>query len=202
MIPKIQKITEVTIQSIFDWHKEQKPSQNPYPESDFLYLIYKKNQIDTIQWHIEDEIRRPDLPPVELVKFKREIDKLNQDRTDTVELLDDMLFQIFKDIKKVENARMNSETPAWLLDRMSILELKIYHMDEQASRKDAEVLHIKKCKEKSEILLDQRKDLQQCFEDLTDDLYSGKKYMKVYRQMKMYNDEKLNPSLYTKNKIL
>ena len=98
MIPKIQKITEVTIQSILDWHKEQKPSQNPYTESDFLHLIYKKNQIDTIQWHIEDEIRRPDLPAEELVKFKREIDKLNQNRTDTVELLDDMLFQIFKDI--------------------------------------------------------------------------------------------------------
>jgi len=201
MIPKIQKITEVTIQSIQDWHKDLKPSNNPYPESDFLHLIYKKNQIDTIQWHIEDEIRRPDLPAVELVKFKREIDKLNQDRTDTVELLDDRLFQIFKECKRQENAKMNSETPAWLLDRMSILELKIYHMDEQANRKDAELSHINKCKEKLEILLDQRKDLQQCFEDLTDDLYSGKKYMKVYRQMKMYNDEKLNPSLYTKNKI-
>ena len=201
MIPKIQKITEVTIQSILDWHKQQKPSQNPYPESDFLHLIYKKNQIDTIQWHIEDEIRRPDLPAEELVKFKREIDKLNQNRTDTVELLDDMLFQIFKDIKKVENARMNSETPAWLLDRMSILELKIYHMEEEANRKNADSIHINKCTEKLNILLEQRKDLQKCFEDLTDDLYSGKKYMKVYRQMKMYNDEKLNPSLYNKNKI-
>jgi hypothetical protein len=201
MIPKIQKITEVTIQSIQDWHKDLKPSNNPYPDSDFLHLIYKKNQIDTIQWHIEDEIRRPDLPAVELVKFKREIDKLNQDRTDTVELLDDRLFQIFKECKRQENAKMNSETPAWLLDRMSILELKIYHMNEQANRNDAELSHINKCKEKLEILVDQRKDLQQCFEDLTDDLYSGKKYMKVYRQMKMYNDEKLNPSLYTKNKI-
>ena len=201
MIPKIQKITEVTIQSILDWHKEQKPSVNPYQESDFLHLIYKKNQIDTIQWHIEDEIRRPDLPAEELVKFKREIDKLNQNRTDTVELLDDMLFQIFKDIKKDENARMNSETPAWLLDRMSILELKIYHMEEEANRKNADSIHINKCTEKLNILLEQRKDLQKCFEDLTDDLFSGKKYMKVYRQMKMYNDEKLNPSLYNKNKI-
>jgi hypothetical protein len=201
MIPKIQKITEVTIQSILDWHKEEKPSNNPYPENEFLYLIYKKNQIDTIQWHIEDEIRRPDLPAEELVKFKREIDKLNQDRTDTVELLDDTLFLIFKDIKKEENARMNSETPAWLLDRMSILELKIYHMEEQANRKDAETSHISKCKEKLNILLEQRKDLQKCFDDLTDDLYNGRKFMKVYRQMKMYNDEKLNPSLYNKNKI-
>ncbi len=200
MIPKIQKITEVTIQSILDWHKEEKPTHNPYPENEFLHLIYKKNQIDTIQWHIEDEIRRPDLPAEELVKFKREIDKLNQDRTDTVELLDDTLFLEFKDIKKEENARMNSETPAWLLDRMSILELKIYHMEEQANRKDAEPSHISKCKEKLSILLEQRKDLQKCFEDLTDDLYSGKKFMKVYRQMKMYNDEKLNPSLYNKNK--
>ncbi len=200
MIPKIQKITEVTIQSILDWHKEEKPTHNPYPENEFLHLIYKKNQIDTIQWHIEDEIRRPDLPAEELVKFKREIDKLNQDRTDTVELLDDTLFLEFKDIKKEENARMNSETPAWLLDRMSILELKIYHMEEQANRKDSEPSHINKCKEKLNILLDQRKDLQKCFEDLTDDLYSGKKFMKVYRQMKMYNDEKLNPSLYNKNK--
>ncbi|NBU99672.1 MAG: DUF4254 domain-containing protein, partial [Spirochaetia bacterium] len=187
MIPKIQQITEVIVNSIQNWHKDQKPTINPYPESDFLHLIYKKNQIDTIQWHIEDEIRRPELPAIELVKFKREIDKLNQDRTDTVELLDDRLFQIFKDIKRQDNARMNSETPAWLLDRMSILELKIYHMDEQVNRKDADLSHINKCKEKLEILLDQRKDLQQCFEDLTDDLYNGKKYMKVYRQMKMYN---------------
>ncbi len=200
MIPEITKITNTMIDSILDWHRADQPTPNPYPEEDFLHLIYKKNQIDTIQWHIEDEIRRPDLPPEELVKFKREIDALNQQRTDTVELLDDKIFQIYKDIPKVPHSRMNSETPAWLLDRMSILELKIFHMQEQVDRKDTTPEHHKKCSEKLAILLDQRLDLQTCFRELTDDLSSGKKYMKVYRQMKMYNDDKLNPSLYKSQK--
>jgi hypothetical protein len=200
MIPDIQEITNAMKSSILDWHKESLPSQNPFKEGDFLYLVYKKNQIDTIQWHIEDEIRRPDLPPSELVTFKREIDKLNQDRTDTVEILDDLIYSLYKDVPKISSAKMNSETPAWLLDRMSILELKIYHMEEQVNRTDTSPEHKNKCKEKWNILLEQRLDLQNCFRELTDDLSSGKKFMKVYRQMKMYNDEKLNPSLYNLKK--
>lgn len=196
MIPDIQQITNAMKASIQDWHKESNPSQNPFKEGEFLYLIYKKNQIDTIQWHVEDEIRRPDLPPPELVKFKREIDKLNQERTDTVEIIDDLIYSIYKDVQKISSAKMNSETPAWLLDRMSILELKIYHMEEQVNRLDTTPEHKNKCIEKLNILLEQRSDLQICFKELTDDLFSGKKFMKVYRQMKMYNDEKLNPSLY------
>lgn len=197
MIPDINKITDTMIQSIQDWHKQLKPSPNPHTDP-FLNLIYKKNQIDTIQWHVEDEIRRPDLPPSELVKFKREIDALNQERTDTVELLDDRFLLAFQDIPRLESARMNSETPAWLLDRMSILELKIYHMEEQTLRTDTDAIHIETCKTKLHILLTQRSDLQTCFRELVEDLGSGKKFMKVYRQMKMYNDEKLNPALYGK----
>jgi hypothetical protein len=200
MIPDIQEITNAMKSSIQDWHKESLPSQNPFKEGEFLYLVYKKNQIDTIQWHIEDEIRRPDLPPSELVTFKRDIDKLNQERTDTVEILDDLIYSIYKDVPKISSAKMNSETPAWLLDRMSILELKIYHMEEQVNRSDTSPEHKNKCKEKWNILLEQRLDLQNCFRELTDDLSSGKKFMKVYRQMKMYNDEKLNPSLYNLKK--
>jgi hypothetical protein len=140
------------------------------------------------------------LPASDLVKLKREIDKLNQERTDTVEILDDLIYSYYKDTPKTSSARMNSETPAWLLDRMSILELKIYHMEEQVNRNDTSPEHKNKCAEKLNILLEQRSDLQNCFNDLTDDLSSGKKYMKVYRQMKMYNDEKLNPSLYNLKK--
>jgi len=197
MIPDINKITDTMIQSILDWHRNLKPTENPH-EDIFLYLIYKKNQIDTIQWHVEDEIRRPDLPPTELVKFKREIDALNQERTDTVELLDDRFLIAFQDIPRLESARMNSETPAWLLDRMSILELKIYHMEEQTQRRDTDPNHIESCRAKLKILLSQRADLQTCFRELVDDLENGRKFMKVYRQMKMYNDEKLNPALYGK----
>ena len=196
MIPDIEKITTTMIHSIEDWHKTNKPSKNPYEEDSFLFLIYKKNQIDTIQWHIEDEIRRPDLSPSKLVELKREIDKLNQERTDTVEVLDDLFMNYYRDIPRQKNARINSETPAWLLDRMSILELKIYHMQEQIDRKDVTPEHIQKCTEKLNILLEQRKDLQTCFVELNDDLNKGIKIMKVYRQMKMYNDAKLNPSLY------
>lgn len=198
MIPDIQNITNTMVQSILDWHKDLSPAVNPYDSNSFLYLIYKKNQIDTIQWHVEDEIRRPDLPASELVKLKREIDKLNQERTDTVELLDDQFLNAFRGITLQNNARMNSETPAWLLDRMSILELKIYHMDEETRRRDAGEKHIETCTTKLQILLTQRLDLQTCFSELVDDLKVGKKFMKVYRQMKMYNDEKLNPALYGK----
>lgn len=184
--------------SVEDWHKEEKASPNPYPESSDESLFYKKNQIDTIQWHVEDEIRRPDLPDFELVQFKRKIDALNQERTDLVEQIDDRISAQFATVERKPNARMNSETPAWLIDRMSILELKIYHMDEQTRRKDVGQEHIETCKRKLAVLLEQRKDLSVCLDELLDDLSKGDKFYKVYRQMKMYNDKSLNPSLYTK----
>ena len=198
MIPNSDQLVSVMIQSVIDWHKELKIHSNPHKEGSLEFLIYKKNQIDTVQWHVEDEIRRPDLPDSELVKFKRQIDALNQERTDTVELLDDLFYAMYKDVPKKEKSRMNSETPAWLIDRMSILELKIYHMKEQTERKDASAEHIEKCSAKLAILISQRSDLKTCLSELMDDLASGDKFMKVYRQMKMYNDQNLNPSLYQK----
>ena len=194
-----KNIVDIFIQSVKDWHKNEKPSGNPYKSSP-EDILYKKNQIDTIQWHVEDEIRRQDISDSELVGFKRQIDKLNQERTDTVELLDDLVFEKYRDVKKSADAKMNSETPAWLIDRMSILELKIYHMEEQTARKDASAEHVEQCANKLKILLEQRKDLSVCLDDLFSDLASGKKFMKVYRQMKMYNDKNLNPSLYQKTK--
>lgn len=188
--------------SVSDWHKEQSPHANPYPENSIESILYQKNHIDTIQWHIEDEIRRPDIALEEVVALKRRIDKLNQDRTDMVEKLDDFVIDLFKEIKPKANARLNSESPAWLLDRMSILELKIFHMEEQVGRTDeaATKEHIAKCQAKLDILLDQRADLKVCLDELLLDYANGDKRVKVYRQMKMYNDQNLNPSLYKTQK--
>ncbi|TGJ99218.1 DUF4254 domain-containing protein [Leptospira semungkisensis] len=191
-------VVEIFKKSVQDWHKAEATSTNPHPDSSLEFLFYKKNQIDTIQWHVEDEIRRPDLPDSELVKFKRKIDALNQERTDLVEQIDDRISAMFQSVVRKPNARMNSETPAWLIDRMSILELKIYHMDEQTRRTDVSQEHINTCKNKLSVLLEQRKDLALCLDELMDDLSKGDKFYKVYRQMKMYNDKNLNPSLYTK----
>lgn len=192
------KVVEIFKNSVTDWHKEEVLSPNPFPQSSLEFLFYQKNQIDTIQWHVEDEIRRPDLPDKELVQFKRKIDALNQERTDLVEQIDDQISAMYKSVERKQNARMNSETPAWLIDRMSILELKIYHMKEQTERKDVSPEHIQTCQNKLNVLLEQRTDLSKCLDELLDDLSKGDKFYKVYRQMKMYNDKNLNPSLYTK----
>ena len=186
--------------SISDWHINLSPSTNPYAKDSMEYILYSKNQIDTIQWHVEDEIRRADIPDSDIAKLKRQIDALNQERTNLVEVLDDYFFNLYKSVKVKPNARMNSETPAWLIDRMSILELKIYHMKEQTERKDADETHINQCKNKLNILLEQRIDLFKCLSELLEDLNSGEKFMKVYRQMKMYNDKNLNPALYANEK--
>ena len=149
---------------------------------------------------MEDEIRRADIPDSDIAKLKRQIDALNQERTNLVEVLDDYFLNLYKSVSLKPNARMNSETPAWLIDRMSILELKIYHMKEQTERTDVDQSHINQCKTKLEILLEQRKDMSNCLLELLNDLRDGNKYMKVYRQMKMYNDKNLNPSLYANEK--
>jgi len=198
-----KQANDIFKESIKNYHKTDDINfqiQNPYSPDTINNLLYLKNWIDTVQWHLEDEIRSPHISSSELVNIKRRIDKSNQDRTDTVEKIDDWLLEEFKNIKPKENARMNSETPAWLLDRMSILQLKIYHFKEQTERKEASEEHILKANKKLEILLDQEKDLIQCFDELIDDFKKGEKFMKVYRQMKMYNDPNLNPILYSDNR--
>lgn len=175
------------------------PIKNSFPEGSFEHLLYLKNWIDTVQWHLEDIIRVPDINPIAAIAIKRRIDASNQHRTDLVEQLDDWFLKIFAAVKPLPNAGLNTESPAWVLDRMSILCLKIYHMQEQVGRTDASAAHIAKCQSKLQILLEQQTDLGKSLEEFLADISAGRKYMKVYRQMKMYNDEDLNPALYNKS---
>ena len=186
-------------QSIDDYHLHDHvdtPIKNPFPAGSFNALLYGKNWIDTVQWHLEDLIRVPTIDPVEALKIKRRIDKSNQDRTDMVEKLDDYFLGEFKHVKPQQGTRINSETPAWLLDRMSILMLKIYHMKEQTERKDVGADHVKTTNAKLAVLMEQKSDMQHAYDELIDDVGHGKRRFKVYRQMKMYNDATLNPMLY------
>lgn len=173
------------------------PINNPFAADDIAFLLYQKNWIDTVQWHLEDIIRSPTIRPDELVAIKRRIDQSNQDRTDTVEQMDGWFFEQFRGITAKPHARLNSETPAWLLDRMSILQLKLYHFQEQVDRPSVSDEHRRKAQQKLAVLLEQEQDLARCFDELLDDIRSGDRYMKVYRQMKMYNDPTLNPILYS-----
>ena len=151
-----------------------------------------------MQWHFEDIIRDPHIDPSEALSLKRRIDRSNQDRTDLVEQIDSYFRQYFSDVKPLPNATINTESPAWAVDRLSILALKIYHMREQAERHDASQEHIAKCKAKLAVLEEQQVDLSTAIDQLLDDIKAGRKYMKVYRQMKMYNDPDTNPVLYQK----
>jgi len=183
--------------AIQDYHlKDDVDQQMINPNGGIEGLLYMKCWIDTVQWHLEDIIRSPNLGADRFIETKRRIDKSNQERTDAVEKLDDYFRDLLKDAQIEPGARMNSETPAWLLDRMSILQLKIYHMREQTMRSDVDATHKESCTQKLRILLEQRDDLALCFDQLIGDLLKGIKFMKVYRQMKMYNDPKLNPVLY------
>lgn len=189
--------------SIDDYHitdDVDAPFKNPFPLNSFEALLYYKNWIDTVQWHLEDIIRKPEIDPAEGIAIKRRIDKSNQDRTDMVEKVDDQFLAKFKNVVPKASARMNSETPAWLLDRMSILLLKIYHMKEQTERKDVNADHIAKTRAKLSILLEQREDMRMAYDELIEDIQNGDRKFKVYRQMKMYNDSSLNPMLYEANK--
>tara|TARA_R110001583_G_scaffold74255_2_gene205769 strand:- start:3569 stop:4171 length:603 start_codon:yes stop_codon:yes gene_type:complete len=174
------------------------PFKNPFESTSFQHLLYRKSWIDTVQWHYEDIIRLPDIDPVEALVLKRKIDASNQDRTDMVEYIDSYFLDKFKDVKVKEGAKINSETPAWAIDRLSILALKIYHMNEEATRESASKEHRDKCQEKLNVLLEQRVDLSTAIDDLLNDFAAGEKYVKVYKQMKMYNDEDTNPMLYKK----
>jgi len=185
--------------SIDDYHVNDNvdtPVKNPYAEGSFEALLYAKNWIDTVQWHLEDIIRLPEINPIEGIQLKRRIDKSNQDRTDMVERVDDYFLEQFKSVTPKSGTRINSETPAWLLDRMSILLLKIYHMKEQTERRDASPEHLARCEDKLRILLEQRQDMRLAFDELMEDIGTGNRRFKVYRQMKMYNDASLNPVLY------
>jgi hypothetical protein len=159
------------------------------------HLLYRKCWIDTVQWHYEDIIRDPNIDPVAALKLKRQIDASNQDRTDMVEYIDSYFLELYKDITPKENANINTESPAWGIDRLSILALKIYHMNVEANRTDASSQHREACQKKLSVLLEQRYDLSTAIDTLLNDIKNGDKYMKVYKQMKMYNDEELNPVL-------
>lgn len=174
------------------------PFENLYDKNSFEHLLYRKNWIDIVQWHYEDIIRLPNIDPVEAVSLKRKIDASNQDRTDMVEYIDSYFLNKYKDVEIKKGAKINTETPAWAIDRLSILALKIYHMNEEATRKSASVEHRKKCQIKLDVLLEQRVDLSIAIDELLEDIEKGEKYMKVYKQMKMYNDEETNPMLYKK----
>ena len=159
------------------------------------YHLYRKCWIDTVQWAYEDIIRDPNIDPVGALKLKRMIDASNQDRTDTVEYIDSYFLELYKDVVIKDNAKINSESPAWVIDRLSILALKIYHMHLETVREDATQSHKDACQKKLNVLLEQRLDLSTALDDLLDDISQGNKYMKVYKQMKMYNDDELNPVL-------
>jgi hypothetical protein len=196
---KANECYKVFQQSIHDYHRFDDVNalaKSPYDAESFESLLYSKNWIDTVQWHLEDTIRLPDINPVVGIKIKKRIDKSNQDRTDIVEKIDDYFLEQFKTVAPKPEARINSETPAWLLDRMSILMLKIYHMKEQTERKDVSAEHISKCLVKLTVLMEQKADMQLAFDQMIEDIGQGNRRFKVYRQMKMYNDASLNPMLY------
>ena len=188
-----QVIDDYHLQNFVDAKKN-----NPYNNSNFFEkMIYDKCWIDTIQWHLEDIIRKPEISPKDALQIKRKIDLSNQDRTDMVEELDDYFFEKYTNSTKSKLAILNTETPAWAIDRLSILALKIYHMNEEANRKSASNEHRKKCSKKLEGLLVQRKNLSKAIDQLLENISKGRVIISTYKQMKMYNDDSLNPELYS-----
>ena len=186
-------------QAIRDYHLKDNvdtPINNPYKRDSIDYSLYLKCWIDTVQWHLEDIISDPHIEPNEALGLKRRIDSSNQDRTDLVEEIDSYFRQLYSEVKPLPDARLNTESPAWAIDRLSILALKIWHMQEQTERTDASQEHINRCKAKLSVLLEQQADLSTAIDQLLEDIEQGRKYMKVYRQMKMYNDPSTNPVLY------
>lgn len=193
------KFNEIFDKSVEDYHIQDNVDAkmvNPFKERTLEYFLYLKNWIDAVQWHLEDIIRNPNIEPVEALAIKRRIDHSNQERTDLVELIDSYFMDLYSKVPVKEDASINTETPAWAIDRLSILALKIYHMKVEADRRDASAEHKESCGKKLETLLSQRKDLSAAIDQLLSDIESGRKYMKFYKQMKMYNDPSLNPVLY------
>ena len=194
---------EIFNRAIGDYHRwddVDHPIENPYEPGSLEHLLYHKNWIDTVQWHLEDIIRDPQIDPVTALAIKRRIDKSNQDRTDMVEYIDSYLLDKYRDVEPRPDARLNTETPAWAIDRLSILALKIYHMAREAERTDVGDAHRAACRKKLDVLLAQQVDLSGAIEELIGDIEAGRKYMKTYKQMKMYNDPALNPVLYGQKK--
>ncbi|RFS21035.1 DUF4254 domain-containing protein [Chitinophaga silvatica] len=194
-----QLCNKIFSESIADYHQYDDVNRaitNPYEKSSIEHLLYLKNWIDTVQWHLEDIIRNPQIDPVEALGIKRWIDKSNQERTDVVEYIDSYFLDKYKEVVALPEASINTESPAWAIDRLSILALKIYHMQEEANRKEASEEHRQTCGRKLNVLLEQQRDLSTAIEELLADIAAGKKFMKVYKQMKMYNDPSLNPVLY------
>ena len=192
---------EIFNQAIRDYHVTDNidtPINNPYKRETIENRLYLKCWIDTVQWHFEDIIRDPHINPEEALSLKRRIDRSNQDRTDLVEQIDSYFRQKYADVKMQADARLNTESPAWAIDRLSILALKIYHMREQVERTDVDAEHRERCKAKLNILLEQQADLSTAIDQLLADIEQGRIYMKVYMQMKMYNDPATNPVLYKK----
>ena len=194
-----EKCNEIFNRSTSDYHLVDDVDAvfaNPYAENTVEHTLYAKNNIDAVQWHLEDIVRDPDIDPIKALEIKRRIDRSNQDRTDLVEDLDTYFLNIYSGVTPGPDATINTESPAWAIDRLSILALKIYHMEVEVARTDASPDHIAKCKAKLNVLLEQRKDLSEAIDTLLDDIKAGRKYTKVYRQMKMYNDPETNPVLY------
>jgi len=195
-----EKANEVFQKAINDYHiinTVDQEFENKYDRNTHLieHLLYRKCWIDTVQWHYEDIIRDPNIDPVAALKLKRQIDASNQDRTDMVEYIDSYFLEKYSDVTVKDNATINTESPAWAIDRLSILALKIFHMEEEANRTDASDAHKAACQKKLDVLLEQRVDLSTALDQLLEDISKGDKYMKVYKQMKMYNDDELNPVL-------
>ena len=175
---------EIFDKSVNDYHVANDvdtPINNPYQQGTIENYLYLKNWIDTVQWHLEDIIRDPEISPSDALAIKRRIDKSNQDRTDLVEMVDSYFLTKYKDVKPQPNATINTESPAWAIDRLSILALKIYHMREQVDRTEASEEHRTKCLDKLKVLLEQQVDLSTAIDQLLDDIENGRKYMKVYK---------------------
>jgi hypothetical protein len=196
-----QKCNEIFDQTVKLYHVTDDVDavfNNPFDEGSIESGLARKNWIDAVQWHLEDIIRDEAIDPVAALALKRRIDRSNQDRTDLVEEIDAYFRQQYADVTVKDGATLNTESPAWAIDRLSILALKIWHMREQTERTDADAAHIDKCQAKLDVLLEQRVDLTTAIDQLLDDIAAGRKFMKVYRQMKMYNDPDTNPVLYGK----
>lgn len=197
----INLCNQIFDESVHDYHKTDDVDTaiiNRYEFKTIEYYLYLKNWIDTVQWHLEDIIRNPLIDPVEALALKRRIDASNQDRTDLVELIDSYFLDKNKDVEPKADAVINTESPAWAIDRLSILHLKIYHMQQEVDRKDSSSEHVQQCQTKLNVLLEQKVDLSIAIHQLIEDISTGSKKMKVYKQMKMYNDPTLNPVLYGK----
>ena len=193
------KVFEKSVDDYHVYDDINRLASNPYDKKDFEHLLYEKNWIDAVQWHYEDIIRDPDIDPNEGMSLKRLIDSSNQNRTEMVEYIDSYFLKLYSNVSPKPDAKVNTESPAWALDRLSILILKIYHMKEESLRQDVSEQHRNTCNEKLQVLLEQQKDLSESIDQLLEDLSKGEKKMKVYKQMKMYNDETLNPVLYKKD---